>query len=120
MSEKIKVYGADWCGMTKRSLALLDRLNADYEYINIENPGMEDAAQWVRDQSAGKGRKRTIRLGDRILVEPGAPKPGREGAAPWVAEPRRGKEKKPTIKIGEQILVEPSDPELEQALGNNS
>lgn len=70
MDDKIKVYGADWCGMTKRSLALLDRLNADYEYINIENPGMEDAAQWVRKQSNGKEKKPTIKIGDQILVEP--------------------------------------------------
>lgn len=70
MNENIKVYGADWCGMTKRSLAVLDRLNVDYEYINIENPGMEAAASWVREQSNGKEKKPTIKIGEQVLVEP--------------------------------------------------
>lgn len=67
--EKVQVYGADWCGMTKRSLKLLDGFGVDYEYINVD----EDAAgaAWVREHNAdGKERKPTIKLGSQILIEP--------------------------------------------------
>jgi mycoredoxin len=70
MNEKIKVYGADWCGMTTRSLALLDRFNVDYEYVNIETAGNEEAAAWVRDQNDGKERKPTIKIANQVIVEP--------------------------------------------------
>ncbi|TPW78021.1 glutaredoxin domain-containing protein [Schumannella soli] len=33
---KIQMYGADWCSDCRRSKALLDRVGADYEYIDIE------------------------------------------------------------------------------------
>ncbi len=68
MSE-VKVYGADWCGDTRRARGVLDRLGVAYDYINIEED--EESARWVREQNGGKERKPTIALGGgRVLTEP--------------------------------------------------
>lgn len=66
--EKIKVYGADWCGDTKRTLKLLDSSGLDYDYIVIEQD--EQAARWVRKQNDGKERKPTVKVGERVLSVP--------------------------------------------------
>jgi mycoredoxin len=66
--EKIKVYGADWCGDTVRTLEQLDDLGVAYDYIDIEQD--EQAAQWVREQNDGKERKPTVKLGTQILSVP--------------------------------------------------
>jgi mycoredoxin len=66
---KIAVYGADWCGDTKRTRAFLDNLDVDYDYIDIEED--EEAARWVREQNDGKERKPTVKLGSRVLSVPG-------------------------------------------------
>lgn len=40
---QITMYGAEWCGDCKRSQRLLNELNVDYNYINIEEvPGAAD------------------------------------------------------------------------------
>ena len=36
MSESLKMYGAPWCGDCVRSKALLDRLNVEYEYLDVD------------------------------------------------------------------------------------
>lgn len=64
----VKVYGTDWCGDTKRSRKLLERLGVAYDYINIEEDAQ--AAQWVKDQNRGKERKPTIVVGERVLSVP--------------------------------------------------
>ena len=33
---QVKVYGADWCGDTVRTLRHLDRAGINYDYIDIE------------------------------------------------------------------------------------
>jgi mycoredoxin len=66
--EKVKVYGADWCGDSKRTLAQLDKLGVAYDYIDIEQD--EAAARWVREQNQGKERKPTVKLGEQILSTP--------------------------------------------------
>lgn len=66
--KSIKVYGADWCSMTKRSISHLKSLGLPFEYINVEeDPG---AAEWVKAQNGGKEKKPTIDIGGRILSEP--------------------------------------------------
>ncbi|GLI27663.1 NrdH-redoxin [Agromyces rhizosphaerae] len=30
------MYGAEWCGDCRRSKALLDRLDVDYDYVDLE------------------------------------------------------------------------------------
>ena len=67
--EKIKVYGADWCGLTRRTLMHLDRLGVEYDYVDVDHD--EAASQWVKDQNDGKEKKPTIDIRGRILTAPG-------------------------------------------------
>jgi mycoredoxin len=64
----IKVYGADWCGDTKRTLSYLDGLNINYDYIDVEKD--ESASEWVKSQNEGKERKPTLLIGSRVLSVP--------------------------------------------------
>jgi len=64
----VKVYGADWCSMTKAALAHLKQLGVEYEYINIDQD--REAAQWVAAQNDGKEKKPTIDIDGQILSEP--------------------------------------------------
>jgi mycoredoxin len=66
--DKVKVYGADWCGDSKRTLEQLDKLGVAYDYIDIEQD--VQAARWVREQNDGKERKPTVKLGEQILSTP--------------------------------------------------
>ena len=66
--EKVKVYGADWCGDSKRTLEQLNKLGVAYEYIDIDQD--EQAARWVREQNDGRERKPTVKLGEQILSTP--------------------------------------------------
>ncbi len=66
--DKVKVYGADWCGDSQRTLEQLDKLGVAYDYIDIEQD--EQAARWVREQNDGRERKPTVKLGEQILSTP--------------------------------------------------
>ncbi len=64
----VKVYGADWCGDTKRTLAYLDSQGVNYEYINVEEDAQ--ASAWVKQHNDGKERKPTVDLDGSILSVP--------------------------------------------------
>ena len=64
----VKVYGADWCGDTRRTLQQLDSLGVSYDYINVEEDA--EAARWVKEQNDGKERKPTIDLDGQVLRVP--------------------------------------------------
>ena len=64
----VKVYGADWCGDTRHTIAFLDRAGVAYEYINIEEDAR--AAEWVRDHNEGKERKPTVDVAGQVLSVP--------------------------------------------------
>ena len=66
--DRVKVYGADWCEDTKRTCALLDNLDVDYDYVNIEQDAQ--AARWVKEQNDGRERKPTVKIGERVLSVP--------------------------------------------------
>lgn len=66
--EKVKVYGADWCGDTQRSLRHLDSLGVAYDYVDVEQD--EQASSWVKEQNDGKERKPTIKVGEQVLSVP--------------------------------------------------
>jgi thioredoxin reductase (NADPH) len=66
--DKVRVYGADWCGDTKRALQQLDDLGVAYDYINVEQD--KKASEWVKSQNNGKELKPTIKVGDRVLSTP--------------------------------------------------
>ncbi len=65
---KVKVYGADWCEDTQRTLRHLKRLGVDYEYIDIEQD--EEARRWVLEQNEGKELKPTVEINGRVLSVP--------------------------------------------------
>jgi mycoredoxin len=64
----VTVYGADWCGDTKRTRRQLDELGVAYDYIDVEQD--EEASRWVKQQNEGKERKPTIKLGEQVLSVP--------------------------------------------------
>ena len=66
---QVKVYGADWCGMTRRTLAHLDQLGVSYDYINVEKDPR--ASAWVKEQNGGKEKKPTLEIGATVLSAPG-------------------------------------------------
>ena len=65
---KVKVYGADWCGDTQRTLRHLERLGVDYDYIDVEQD--EAARRWVLEQNEGKEQKPTVEINGRVLSVP--------------------------------------------------
>lgn len=37
MAEQVKIYGADWCGDTRRSLRVLETAGVKFDYINVDD-----------------------------------------------------------------------------------
>ncbi len=64
----IKVYGADWCPLTKNTIAHLKELSLPYQYINIDHD--RTAAKWVAEQNNGKEKKPTLDIDGEVLTEP--------------------------------------------------
>ncbi|MBV8828852.1 MAG: glutaredoxin family protein [Acidobacteriaceae bacterium] len=64
----VKVYGADWCSMTKAALAHLNQIGVEYEYINIDRD--RQAAKWVASQNGGREKKPTLNIRGLVLSEP--------------------------------------------------
>jgi mycoredoxin len=54
MAERVTVYGADWCGDTRRTMRDLERAGVGYDYVDIEND--EDAEKKVIEFNRGKRR----------------------------------------------------------------
>lgn len=65
---KVTVYGADWCGMTTRTLAYLDSVGVAYEYIDVEQDA--GASDWVKSHNGGLEKKPTVAVGELIVSEP--------------------------------------------------
>ena len=54
MEEKVTVYGADWCGDTRRTLRQLDSAGVNYKYIDVDADA--DGEKKVMDFNRGKRR----------------------------------------------------------------
>ncbi len=54
MAERVTVYGADWCGDTKRTLRHLDQSGVDYDYVDID----EDEAGERKVIEFNRGKRR--------------------------------------------------------------
>jgi len=65
---KIKVYGADWCSMTTRTIEHLKKAGVPFEYVDVEEN--EAASQWVKERNGGKEKKPTVDLGGKVLTTP--------------------------------------------------
>ncbi len=74
MQRDIAVYGADWCGDTRRALKHLDSKGVEYRYIDIEDDaeGEKKVIAW----NQGKRRVPTIEItsddGSKVLSVPTA------------------------------------------------
>jgi glutaredoxin len=54
MPERVTVYGADWCGDTRRTLKHLDNSKINYDYIDIDQD--KEAESKVIEFNKGKRR----------------------------------------------------------------
>lgn len=64
----IKVYGADWCGLTTRTLSHLEDLGLPFDYINVEEDPA--ASEWVKQQNGGKEKKPTLDIDGQVVTAP--------------------------------------------------
>ncbi len=64
----IQIYGASWCGDTRRSRRVLDDLNVPYEYLDIDRD--PDARKWALAQTHGIRKIPVINLATQILIVP--------------------------------------------------
>src|SRR5439155_222491 len=58
MDSKITVYGADWCGDTRRTRKQLDALGLPYDYVDIDEDKAAEA--WITEQNNGKRKTPTV------------------------------------------------------------
>jgi glutaredoxin len=61
MAEDVTVYGALWCGDTRRTLRQLDSAGIKYDYIDIESD--EEGERKVIDFNRGKRRIPLVEIG---------------------------------------------------------
>ena len=69
----ITFYGADWCPDSRRSQALLDRLEVPYNFVDVDEDSA--ASDWAARHNAGQRRIPTIAFGagGPVLIEPSDP-----------------------------------------------
>ena len=66
---KITVYGADWCGDSRRTRRQLDALGIPYKFVNVDDD--EAASAWITEQNNGKPPLRsTVDIDGELLIEP--------------------------------------------------
>jgi glutaredoxin len=68
MAERVKVYGADWCGDTRRTLRQLDSAGVSYDYIDIDNDA--DGEKKVIEFNRGKRRIPLVEIATEAGGEP--------------------------------------------------
>lgn len=66
--ERVMVYGADWCGVTKGTLRHLDEIGVQYAYIDVDQDA--ESSQWVKDRNNGKELKPTLDIEGEVLSAP--------------------------------------------------
>jgi mycoredoxin len=68
MADSVKVYGADWCGDTVRTLRHLDKSGVQYDYIDIEQD--QEGERKVIEFNKGKRRIPLVEVGSKSLSVP--------------------------------------------------
>jgi glutaredoxin len=71
MAERVTVYGADWCGDTRRTLRHLDSNGVQYDYIDIDSD--TDGEKKVIAFNQGKRRIPMVEVGTETLSVPSDP-----------------------------------------------
>ena len=61
MAEDVTVYGALWCGDTRRTLRQLDSAGIKYDYVDIDSD--EDSERKVIEFNRGKRRIPMVEIG---------------------------------------------------------
>jgi mycoredoxin len=54
MADQVRIYGADWCGDTRRSLRVLESAGVNFDYINVDENA--DGEKKVIEFNKGKRR----------------------------------------------------------------
>lgn len=67
-ADSVTVYGADWCGDTRRTLKQLDSAGVAYNYINIDDDA--EGEKKVIEYSKGKRRIPLVEVGEKSLCVP--------------------------------------------------
>ncbi|MEO6943112.1 MAG: glutaredoxin domain-containing protein [Lacisediminihabitans sp.] len=68
MSQRITMYGAEWCGDCRRSKKLLDGMGVDYDYVDLETDVA--AAEKARAVSGRTNIPVIVFPDDSYVVEP--------------------------------------------------
>ena len=72
MAQEIIMYGTTWCGDCHRSRRLLDRLEIEYTWIDVDED--ETALAYIKTLNNGKRVVPTIVFADGdVLIEPSDP-----------------------------------------------
>ncbi len=67
-TEKVLIYGADWCGDCHMARSWLDEHNIKYEYHNVDTEGRDAMHEALPDNESIP----VIVIGNKVLVEPTA------------------------------------------------
>jgi len=65
---KIVVYGATWCGDSRRTRRQLESLGIPYDFVDVDID--RAASDWITEQHGGKRLTPTVKLNDQLLFEP--------------------------------------------------
>src|SRR5262249_39338738 len=68
MVSDIRVYGADWCGLTRRLRAYLTHARFDYEYFDVDRD--ERAKQFVLSMNDGRRRFPMVVVEHDVVLQP--------------------------------------------------
>lgn len=62
----VKVYGAAWCGVTRRALSHLDQVGVAYDFIDVDNDPA--ASEWVKERNGGVELKPTLDVAGDVVT----------------------------------------------------
>jgi len=68
MMSDIRVYGADWCGLTRRLREYLTNARFDYDYFDIDRD--EVAQRFVHAANDGDRRFPLVVVEQQVVLEP--------------------------------------------------
>jgi thioredoxin reductase (NADPH) len=68
MVSDIRVYGVDWCGLTRRLREYLTNARFDYEYFDIDRD--EIAQRFVRAMNDGRQRFPLVVVEQQVVLQP--------------------------------------------------
>jgi glutaredoxin len=68
MVSDIRVYGADWCGLTRKLREYLTNARFDYEYFDIDRD--EVAQRFVRAVNDGRRRFPLVVVEQHVMLQP--------------------------------------------------